>query len=367
MICIISSSSKISGAEIVLKDHMINSKHEYILLIPKVKEVEEFFSDIPSVKSIYYLPDYMMQSKNKILSRLKNIMVIIKEAVYIKYLLKTSEFKNIQILYGNNCISCISLGILEKINKEKKYILHVHDMMSSCSFTFLLKMFCRNMKTITVSNKCKEELVEIAKFNPHNIEVIYNGIAEEDFNKIELKNNKTIKIGYAGNIIERKGVVDLATAFKRLYQENFKIELKISYHLKEERYFEKVNNILCNTPYTYETNKREQMNNFYNSIDILVVPSLKDPLPTTVLEAMACGIIVIGSNIDGIPEMLASKYLFEPQNDKSLYDKLKWAILNFQELRKECLYENPKHIKEKFTKKEKVKKMDDYFEKYIQI
>jgi len=61
--------------------------------------------------------------------------------------------------------------------------------------------------------------------------------------------------------------------------------------------------------------------------DLVVVPSRSDPLPNVVLEALALGKPVVGSNVDGIPLML--KYpdlLFKPGDADSLARIIRKAV-----------------------------------------
>ena len=61
--------------------------------------------------------------------------------------------------------------------------------------------------------------------------------------------------------------------------------------------------------------------------DLLIVPSLIDSCPNTILEALNANVSVYGANTGGIPELLGkSKYLFEP-TEQQVYLFLKNILL----------------------------------------
>jgi glycosyltransferase involved in cell wall biosynthesis len=70
------------------------------------------------------------------------------------------------------------------------------------------------------------------------------------------------------------------------------------------------------------TGFRRDAREFLASCDFALVPSrFPDPLPTTVLEAMAAGLCVVGARTGGIPEMIVegeTGLLFEPGNAEAL-------------------------------------------------
>ncbi|KMY43011.1 hypothetical protein AC622_00990 [Bacillus sp. FJAT-27916] len=363
-ILLISSSAAISGAEIVTKDFVQNSKHRYYLCAPDTPEVKKFYSEFGFIDT-FYSPYYMKKGNSKFKSRIDNLNVIVKEAFFLNKIIKKIGQNNIDLIYCNNTISCLGITLLGKIRKiDIPVVLHIHDMMTSCSFTPLVKRLCIGYPTITVSQACKDELIKYAGLDKNDVNVIYNGIDVKKFFPSSRDRNdatKNIVIGYAGNIIERKGVVFLAKAFSKLNQDNPNTKLRISYHLSEKNYLNDIKGILEGKNVEYCNYPREKMREFYDSIDILVVPSLKDPLPTTVLEAMGCGKIVIGSNVDGNIEMLENKYLFERGSSEDLYRKLKEIIDKYFDEVELCKKQNPIKISKYFSFDAKNEKMDKFF------
>jgi len=67
----------------------------------------------------------------------------------------------------------------------------------------------------------------------------------------------------------------------------------------------------------------------YNSADAFIVPSRQDNLPNTVLEAMSCGLPVIGFRVGGIPEMVQDTetgLLADSDNAADLARKILWLL-----------------------------------------
>ncbi len=67
------------------------------------------------------------------------------------------------------------------------------------------------------------------------------------------------------------------------------------------------------------------------SIDIYVNSSSSESFPNALLEAMACGCCVIGSNVGGIPELISHQQdglLFNANNAEQLTEMLRLAMSN---------------------------------------
>jgi len=77
-----------------------------------------------------------------------------------------------------------------------------------------------------------------------------------------------------------------------------------------------------------------------SNADLLVVPSLFDSYPNTVLEALHVGIPVIGSRVGGIPDMLRhDDLLFPPMDAAAIADRIEKAVREpsfYRRLRELC-------------------------------
>ena len=73
----------------------------------------------------------------------------------------------------------------------------------------------------------------------------------------------------------------------------------------------------------------QQMVNAYNAADMIIVPSLEDNLPNTIMEAMACGTPAVGFNTGGIPEMidhLDNGFVSVSRSAASIAEGMRWVF-----------------------------------------
>lgn len=114
-------------------------------------------------------------------------------------------------------------------------------------------------------------------------------------------------IGFSGELRAKKGLNVLLLAFRELAQTRTATLLLVGGvrpggDADTLRVFEKQNPGLniCTVPAV----PLAEMPAYYRLMDILVCPSLHDGLPNAVLEAMSCGLPVIGTYAGGIPDAI---------------------------------------------------------------
>lgn len=186
--------------------------------------------------------------------------------------------------------------------------------------------------------------VDLNKFYPINL------------NKFEDMSSKKIIIGWVGNskwsgdIEDFKGVnTILKPTIEELIKEGYPLEM----------YFADKNERMI---------PHDQMNEYYSKIDLYICTSKIEGTPNPILEAMACGIPIITTDVGIVPEAfgkLQKQMILKERNIKCLKEKIKHLINNI-DLFKELSNENLTSI-QKWSWHEKVKDFDKYFDECIKI
>jgi glycosyltransferase involved in cell wall biosynthesis len=89
----------------------------------------------------------------------------------------------------------------------------------------------------------------------------------------------------------------------------------------------------------------------YLSADIFVFPSLRKGLPLSVLEAMACGLPVVGFDVPGMNDVIVNgeNGLLVPARDPKALANAVLALLNDEDLRRELGQKARKLVVEKYN------------------
>lgn len=189
-------------------------------------------------------------------------------------------------------------------------------------YMIFLKVFKLADKIVVLSREMEKELVSHG-FKKEQLVLIPNAVDINKFrpyrNKDELKvrygfENKKIII-FVGRLTEQKGVEYLIRSFQKLeIKEKFLIILGDG---KLRKNLEILTLELGINDYVLFAGKKENVVPYLQLSDIFVLPSISEGLPIVLLEAMACGLPVVvtevGGNID-VVENVINGYLIEPKN-----------------------------------------------------
>ena len=131
----------------------------------------------------------------------------------------------------------------------------------------------------------------------------------------------TPKILFIGNFSDcRKGHSLLLPAAIRLLQEGFRFELFCAGDGYELARWKDVCEEYSDIQFLGHTG---DLGKYLAQADMMLVPSIIDSCPNTLLEGLNAGMAVYGSKSGGIPDLLREdRYLFEP-NENSIYSFLK--------------------------------------------
>ncbi len=109
------------------------------------------------------------------------------------------------------------------------------------------------------------------------------------------------------------------------------------------------------------------MPNVYRGSDIFVLPSQNETFGQVFIEAMSCGVPVIGTKVGGIPEIISDNYngFLVPPDDESILAQKIERLLNDSLLREKFINAGIQTVTEKFTSEKQFSNFNNMLEKTI--
>ncbi|MBW9223553.1 glycosyltransferase [Methanothermococcus sp. SCGC AD-155-E23] len=271
---------------------------------------------------------------------------------------KLIEKYNIEIIHSHYAFPQGFLGALLSRKYRIPHVLTLHGSdvlllskhpLGRILFNYALK-YCDRI--ICVSKYLKEQL---PKEYQDKSEVIYNGVDFKIFYDEGIDEDYGL---FVGSFVPQKGLYTLIEAVKNI-DFDFKFIGDGPLFSKVKEYIEKkgIKNIQL-------LGRKDQMEvaKYIRRCSFLVLPSTSEGLGMTLLEAMASGKCVIGSNVGGIPELIRDNYngfLFEANNVEMLREKIE-ILVNDRELRKK-MGRNGREFSRRFSWEGVAKRLDTIY------
>ena len=242
------------------------------------------------------------------------------------------------------------------VNLRKHHIFILMEMFANLSYK----------KIIAISKSVKDSLKRFEFIPDEKIYVLPNCINFNDFRKnVDYKENtdkKQLVIGVVGRLERQKGIKYLLMAMKYILSKfpNARLEIIGDGSLYSELKEISVKLGISNSVIFF--GKFANVIPFYNKMDVFVLPSIYEGFGIVLLEAMASGVPVVATNVEGIKEVVIDSkcgLLVLPENPESIA-KAVLTIIENQNLRKSLISEGVKRA-QLFDVQEHVMKLDKLY------
>ena len=245
-------------------------------------------------------------------------------------------------------------------------------------FKLLDKFTFYNATSMLVDSNSQINFLKSENFNTDHMKLINSGSICGVNTKIfipnsQYKNKKRKKLQitkyeivilYLGRMHKDKGIFELYEVCRKLFNEGFQLKLFLVGSIEDPKFNKIINK---NRSFIYHFDYNNFPQKFLQIADIFCIPSFREGFGLSVIEASACELPVIGTNINGLKDSIVDNHtgiLFNFGDSFDFYSKLKKLIID----KKFRLYlgkNGRKRVISDFNKKDVVKFIDLHIRKII--
>lgn len=212
--------------------------------------------------------------------------------------------------------------------------------------------------TLTDSDPVAEMLLEMFEFEPESIHTVpIAGIDIDEFEPVVHEPSEPVVVGSVGRIVKEKNYTTLLEVAERFSGQEVKFEIAGDGELLSNLTTAAQRRNISNVKFYGNVN---EIPKFLSKMDIYFQPSIREGLCITVLEAMATGLPVVGSNVGGIERNVThgeTGYLYEPNNLNGFYNGIETLVSNPQ-LRKQFGTQGRQIVSDRFTQEKLVQEFE---------
>lgn len=340
------------------------SGFDYIDLTSKKKAI--IFYNIPYQKK-YRNPQIMLFTTINYLMKCKNIDLIhIHDHFYLGPGVLSSKIPVVLTMHGCHSIETASRGRISEGSLQFKFVRSVE------------KRSTRRADHITVvSDHIKDWAISTLETEPRKVQQVNNGVDLKRFSRMD-PNKELIKeydtdgkvvLLFMKALIEQNGILLLLKSMKQIVKKNKNVVLLVCGEGplmgRAQKYI--VQNGLVDHVKICGQVSMDEVPSYYAMADIVILPSIDkegaiEGMSITMLEGMACGKVVLASDIGGNKQVIGSQkrsigVLFKENDDKDLADKLS-KLIRSEQTRQEIGRSALSYVKKNHTWKGIAKEYD---------
>ena len=241
---------------------------------------------------------------------------------------------------GISAFMKFSCPIVIKIHGSDTYFCHLEKRkQKKKNFLFENKAMHSADKVVAVSQFSANVSKELFKLKG-TIVVLPNSVNTNFFTPNTNKKNSRTELLYFGSVIRKKGVLELASIFNLVVENNVKVKLKIIgrdiVDVREQKstlalFYEKLSEKAKSRVDYLNHVAYEAIPDHIANATAVVLPSFAEALPMTWLEVMSSGKLLIASDIGWSNEIIehgVNGYSMSPLNHEEFSDKICEVINN---------------------------------------
>jgi glycosyltransferase involved in cell wall biosynthesis len=220
--------------------------------------------------------------------------------------------------------------------------------------------------TIAVSNSVRQKLISLYGFNSRKTRTVRNGVSSEQYKpdsvlrasgrkEYDIPENALV-FGTACRLSPEKGLDFGLSCFLQIIREfpGSSIAWLIAGNGPLESEIRKEIEILGLQRHVRLLGFCKNVEQFYASCDFYLLPSRREGLPLSLLEAMSTGCCPIATAVDGTPEVLSSSkvgWLVPPDNPEKMISAMREAVSLTSQEREHLSRRSREHVQKYFELK----------------